>query len=142
MTRRLPAPLASRLPSPLIAALIFMLLYAWGGHLFSLAVAVHPQSLSDLQQLSQSAEAADDDHGHSHGFDHSADHGQQSLHQTLNISHQHPPHTADHLHDSVQLLLSDAERFIPPVVSSATGYRHVMPRPPLFPIERPPRALS
>ncbi|MBN3562318.1 hypothetical protein [Aliamphritea spongicola] len=116
----------------LIPQLIFMLLYAWGGHLFTLAVTVHlPAPVAANTQIL----AGNDDHGHSH--DH--DHRQQTFHQTFNITHQHPPQTADHLHDSVQLALDSSDNQAPLPATDIPQYRQWIPNPPLFLIERPPR---
>lgn len=133
MTRTTKPTVNTATRKPLIAPLILMLLYAWGGHLFTLAVTVHLPApvVTDTQTL-----ADNDDHGHDH------DHQQQSFHQTFNITHQHPPQTADHLHDSVQLALDGSNHHAPLTDTGPSFYRQWIPNPPLFLIERPPRALQ
>ncbi|WP_261843306.1 hypothetical protein [Aliamphritea ceti] len=117
----------------LIPQLILMLLYAWGGHLFTLAVTVHlPAPVAAATQTL----AENSKHSHDH------DHQQQSFHQTFNITHQHPPQTADHLHDSVQLALTDSDNYIPIADTKLSNYQQWIPNPPLFLIERPPKALQ
>jgi len=105
--------------------LILVMLFTWFGHLFTLSMTVH---------IAEHTAPSAMDTGHSHG--------EQSLHQTTGISHQHSPLTPDHLHDSLKLPDNgnDTGRLGADVLAVSGPFN--LPIPPRFRIERPPRLLA
>lgn len=109
------------LSTTMTVILVLAFFLAWTGHAYSLSVSSQP-----------SAKNIETSHGHAHDA--------SSPSCSKCSDHYHSPLTPDHQHETPQLtsVVQLATRFEPSVRQSQLG--DPVPFPPIFRIERPPRA--